>query len=94
MVTLFVKHAVEDFRNWTVTYDDLAPTRRTMGVTGASVHHDPQDPNMVTVTHQFDTMDAAKTFAGSNELKSAMMNAGVVGRPDMWITTDVEHTVY
>ena len=35
-----------------------------------------------------------QTFAGSNELKSAMMNAGVVGRPDMWITTDVEHTAY
>ena len=94
MVTLFVKHAVEDFRNWKVGYDGLGPTRREMGVTAASVHQDPQDPNMVTVTHQFDTMDAAKTFAGSNELKSAMMNAGVVGRPDMWITTDVEHTAY
>ena len=35
MVTLFVKHAVEDFRNWKIGYDGLGPTRRTMGVTGA-----------------------------------------------------------
>lgn len=94
MVTLFVKHPVEDFSNWKVVYDGFGPTRRTMGVTGASVHQDPQNPNMVTVTHQFATMDAAQTFANSSELKNAMMNAGVVGRPDVWITTDVERTAY
>ncbi len=94
MVTLFVKHAVEDFHNWKSVYDDLGPTRRTMGVTGASVHQDPKDPNMVTVTHQFATMDAATTFASSDDLKNALMKAGVRGRPDMWITTDVEHTAY
>ena len=94
MVTLFVKHSVEDFRNWKVVYDEFGSTRRTLGVTGASVHQDPQDPNMLTVTHQFATMDAAQTFANSNELKNAMMNAGVVGRPDVWITTDVERTAY
>src|SRR5438445_10924565 len=94
MVNLFVKHAFEDYRNWKVAYDDLGSTRRTMGVTVASVHQDPQDPNMVTVTHQFNTLDAAKTFASSDELKNAMMKAGVSGRPDMWITNDVEHTAY
>ncbi len=94
MVTLFAKHAVEDFGNWKVAYDGLGPTRHTMGVTAASVHQDPQDPNMVTITHQFDTLDAAKAFAGSDELKNALMKAGVVGHPDIWIATDVEHTGY
>lgn len=94
MVTMFVKHTVGSFRTWKVAYDNLGPTRRTMGVTGASIYQDPQDPNIVTVTHQFDTLDAAKTFASSDELKNAMMNAGVSGHPEMWITTDVEHTAY
>jgi quinol monooxygenase YgiN len=94
MVTMFVKHAVEDFRTWKVAYDGLGPTRHTMGVTGATVHQDPQNANIVTVTHQFDSVEAAKTFANSGELKNAMMKAGVSGRPDIWITNDVEQTAY
>src|SRR5438094_4531132 len=94
MVTLFIKHPVEDFRRWKVVYDDFGPTRREMGITGASVHQDLLDPNMVTVTHEFDTLDAARALANSDELKNAMTSAGVIGRPDMWITTDVERTAY
>jgi hypothetical protein len=32
-------------------------------------------------------MDAGKAFANSQELKSAMQTAGVMGAPNIWITT-------
>ena len=92
--TLFAKHEVNDYDSWKRVYDDFAPTRKEMGVTGASVHRDANNPKVITVTHEFDNLQAAREFAGSEELKSAMANAGVAGRPDIWITEDAEHTDY
>ena len=94
MVTLFVRHKVNDFANWKRVYDDFASTRKEKGVTGASVHREANDPTDLTVTHQFKDMDTATAFANSEELKSAMANAGVAGPPDIWFTEDVEQTPY
>ena len=61
---------------------------------GASVRRDASDPNTLFVTHRFNDMGAATAFAESDELKSAMANAGVAGRPEIWFTEDVEQTPY
>ena len=94
MITLFAKHSVQNYDKWKIAYDKLGPTRRAMSVTGASVHQDPNDPNLITVTHQFNDLKTAQAFANSDELKSAMMNAGVAGRPDMWFAEDIEQTAF
>jgi len=94
MVTLFVRHTVQDFGNWKRVYDGLAPVRKEMGVTGAGVYRDAHNPNTTTVTHQFKDLDAATAFAHSDELKSAMARAGVSGPPEIWFTQDVETTPY
>lgn len=92
MVTMFAKHRVKDYDEWKRTYDQFGSTRRERGVTGASVHRDAEDSNLITIIHEFDDLDTARSFAGSEELKSAMKNAGVLGRPDIWFTEDVERT--
>lgn len=94
MVTLFVKHAVQDFDQWKNVYDGLGPVRQRMGVTGAGVWRDAQDANLVTITHQFRDLNAATSFAQSDELRSAMANAGVAGAPEVWFGQDVETTPY
>jgi len=94
MATMFVKHTVSDFGNWKRVYDEFASTRKEKGVTRASVHRDAGDPNTLIVTHQFKDVDAAQAFASSEELKSAMMNAGVEGPPEIWFTEDIEQTPY
>ena len=94
MVTMFAKHTVKDFDAWKRVYDDFTPIRKKMGVTGASVHRDANSPNNLTITHTFKGLDAATAFAQSNDLKSAMMKAGVVGAPDIWFAEDVEQTTY
>lgn len=90
MVTMFAKHKVNNFDAWKRAYDEFAPVRKEMGVTGASVHRDASDSNVVTITHTFNNLDSATAFAGSDDLKSAMMEAGVAGPPDIWFTVDVE----
>lgn len=84
MATLFVRHKVKEFGAWKAAYDAFDAERNTMGVTGEGVYQADGDPNDVTVYHHFDTMEAAKAFAGSPRLKEAMESAGVVGTPDIW----------
>jgi len=45
------------------------------------------NPNDVTVTHDFHSLEQAKAFAASPELKSAMEKSGVKGAPQIWYTT-------
>jgi quinol monooxygenase YgiN len=46
------------------------------------------DPNEITVWHDFDDRATAESFASSDELKAAMTEAGVVSAPNIWITDE------
>lgn len=94
MATMFARHKVSDYGSWKRVYDELASVRKEKGVTGAGVHRDGNDPNTIVITHRFTDLNAARAFAGSEDLKSAMMNAGVVGPPEFWFCDDVEQTPY
>jgi hypothetical protein len=94
MATMFVRHTIGDYSNWKRVYDGLGPTRQRMGVTGASVHRDAGDSSIIIVTHQFKDTNAAMAFANSDELKTAMANAGVTGVPEIWFGEDIEQTPY
>lgn len=94
MVTMFVRHAVEDYDHWKRVYDQFAGKRREFAVTGASVYRDTGDPNTVVVLHHFASADDALTFVDSDELRTLMADSGVVGQPVIWFTEDVEETPY
>lgn len=86
-VRMFVRHEVADYGNWRKAYDAFDATRRKLGVISQSVYRSADDPNDITVVHDFRTLEQAKAFAASAELKSAMENAGVKGPPQIWYTT-------
>jgi quinol monooxygenase YgiN len=86
MATLFVRHKVKDFGTWKAAYDAFNEERQTMGVKAHGVYQAEDDPNDVTVYHEFENRDAAKTFMGSARLKEVMEAAGVDGAPDIWFT--------
>ena len=92
MVTMFAKHKVGDYGQWKRVYDEVQPLRKENGVTGASVYRDPSDPNLIIITHQFKDLNAATSFANSEDLKSAMAKAGVIGAPEFWFGKDIEST--
>ena len=94
MATMFIRHKVSDYGNWKRVYDELASLRKEKGVTAASVHRDAHDPDIIIVMHQFRDMNAAMGFANSEDLKSAMAQAGVSGPPEVWFGEDIEHTPY
>lgn len=89
MATLFVRHTVADYAVWRRIFDDFAPTQTALGVTSKAVYQAADDANDITVTHDFASLDAAKAFADSPELKAAMHDAGVTSAPSIWFTTQV-----
>ena len=86
MATMFVRHSVSDYKTWRKAYDEFASVQKAKGVTAQAVYQAADNPNDITVTHEFATVEAAQAFAGSAELKNAMQNAGVTGAPTIWFT--------
>ena len=84
MVRIFIRHDVSDYPAWRKVYDDFDATRRSMGVTGDEVYQNLDDPNDVTVWHDFTTRALAEAFTNSDELRQAMAAAGVRGQPAIW----------
>ncbi len=89
MTTMFVRHTVTNYKAWRKVYDDFASVQKAKGVTAQAVYQAADNPNDITVTHDFATVEAAHAFVNSDELKSAMQNAGVVGAPTIWFTNKV-----
>jgi heme-degrading monooxygenase HmoA len=76
-VTSLVLHRVADYDAWRQIYDSVEEQRRQGGVTAAEVLRPTNGDNLVAVTHDFATVEAARAFFASEELKSAMGQAGV-----------------
>ena len=86
-VRMFARHEVADYGAWRIVYNNLAPTQKKMGIFFKAVYQSADNPNDVTIIHDFHSMEEAKAFAASPELKSAMEKAGVKGAPQIWFTT-------
>jgi len=86
-VRMYVHHEVTDYAAWRKVYNDFDAVRKKAGVTAQAVYQAVDNPNDVTVTHDFRSADKAKAFAASPELKARMEKAGVKGPPQIWITT-------
>ena len=87
---LMVTHKVQDFQVWKKqVYDSTATWKPGFGWTQGTVLSVDGDPNNVMVIEEFSSMDQAKTFAGSSELKAAMGKAGVMGPPEIHFVTTV-----
>jgi hypothetical protein len=87
MTTLFVRHQVDDYATWRRVYDGFGPTQKKLGVESDTVYQAVDNPNDVTVTHEFASLEAAQAFAGSPDLRAAMHDAGVQGAPTVWFAS-------
>ena len=85
MVRMFVRHEVADYDAWRAAYDGF--DRSALGVVAHAVYRSLDDPNDVTVSHDFGSEDAARAFASAGELEEAMRAAGVTSTPTIWFTT-------
>jgi hypothetical protein len=89
MATMFIRHTVSDYKAWRKVYDDVSHVQKAGGVTAKAVYQSADNPNEITVTHEFGSVQAAQAFAKGDELKKAMQRAGVVGAPTIWFANKV-----
>ena len=86
--TLLVRHRVEDYGAWRSVYDAVEDIRQQHGCTDDQVMVDPGDSRDVYVLHRFPSLEQARAFAGSGELREAMHRAGVAGPPRIEIAVE------
>jgi hypothetical protein len=81
MGVMVVHHSVRDYAAWRPAYDAHEAARTAAGLTNGRVFRSTEDPNDILIL--FDTSDRrrAEEFGGSEDLKSAMQNSGVIGQP-------------
>lgn len=89
MVRMFVRHNVADYDTWREVYDSAAQMQAAAGVRGKGVYQSLDDPQDITVWHDFDDVEAAEAFAAAADLGERMTAAGVQGEPEVWLTREV-----
>ncbi len=88
MAYLIVKSIVQDHAKWKSVFDGEAERRKAAGSKGGMVLRNSQNPNDLTVLLEWDTLERARAFAESPELKTVMAEAGVVGKPEIGFFDD------
>jgi len=76
MAFVLIEHRVGDFDQFRRVFQDDEERRARMGCRGGVVYRVADDPGNVIVVLEWDTLEAARDFAGSLELEEAMEWAG------------------
>jgi heme-degrading monooxygenase HmoA len=76
MAFVLIEHRVGDFDQFRRVFKGDEERRAHMGCRGGVVYRVADDPGNVIVVLEWDTLEAARDFAGSLELEEAMEWAG------------------
>jgi hypothetical protein len=88
MVHLIVRHKVADYTRWKEAFDGHLGVRKAAGEVGSRVLLSVDDPREVTVFLDWDSLERARKFAASEDLKQTMQKSGVIGDPDVRFLED------
>src|ERR1700689_531138 len=80
-LTVHIK--VKDFNAWRTSYNGHEKDRASAGITNGRVFQSPNDPNDVVILQDVADVAKARTWLGSNEMKSVWEKSGVLGSPSI-----------
>jgi hypothetical protein len=72
---------VKDFNTWQTSYNGNEKNRTAAGITNGKVFRSADNPNEVVILQDVADVAKARTWYGSNEMKTTMENSGVLGSP-------------
>lgn len=84
-----VHHKVRNFAQWKPFFDRDETTRKTSGSKGAQVFQNSDDPNDIFILFEWDSIENAKKFVSSDDLKKTMEQAGVIDVPHVHFLKEV-----
>ena len=83
MAHILIKHKVNDYPVWKAVFDNFADFRKSSGEQTHQILHTADNSNDLTLFFKWDSVENAKTFLSSSELKTAMQKAGVSEEPNI-----------
>ncbi len=92
MPYMLIRHKVKDYAKWKPVYDENAANRKVAGSKGARLFRKANDPDELVILFEWDSLDNAKKFAKSEDLKKSMEKAGVSDQPDIYFLEEIEQT--
>ena len=79
----FHQGEVKDFNAWRTSYNENEKYRASAGITNGRVFRSADDTNDVVILQDVADVSKARTWLGSNEMKSMMEKSGVIGSPNI-----------
>jgi len=90
MPYLMIHHKVSDYETWKSAFDEHARTRKESGSKGGWLMRSTNDPNDIFMVFEWDSIDHARRFVGSEDLKQTMKMAGVTGSVHVFFLEQIE----
>ena len=90
MMHTIIRVKVEDFGKFKPIFDEHSATRKAGGEKGGRLFHSVDNSSVVLIYLKWDTMENARKFFESEDLKQYMQKAGVSGKPDIYFLEEVE----
>ena len=83
MAYMLVRQTVKDYEAWKSVFDSGSDLRTRNGQESYRIMRPENGSSEVFALFQWDSLDNARNFASSSELREAMARAGVVGKPEI-----------
>lgn len=87
---VLVAHEIADWDAWKAVFDGHEGARLAAGLVSRGIARGADNPNMVYMNFAVSNLDSARSFAASEDLRTAMESAGVVGEPEIYFTETVQ----
>ncbi|OGM11216.1 hypothetical protein A2Z22_00665 [Candidatus Woesebacteria bacterium RBG_16_34_12] len=90
MPHVLIRHKVKDYKKWKSVFDEHIDFRKAGGEKGGQVFRNIDNTSEVITVLKWDTIEKARKFIESVDLKKAMEKAGVDGKPEIYFLEEVE----
>jgi hypothetical protein len=80
---ILVRSEVRDYSKWKPEYDAHLSRRNEAELVERHLLHSAQNPNEIFILFEAKSLERAKAFIESADLREAMEKSGVVGQPEI-----------
>jgi heme-degrading monooxygenase HmoA len=89
MIHVLIHHEVADYPAWKAVFDSALDWRQKNGERSCRIFHSVGNVNELTLLFEWESLERARAFAASDELKARMAKAGVKGPPRVEFITEM-----
>jgi heme-degrading monooxygenase HmoA len=81
---------VEDYAKWKPVFDQIAPARKASGGAKSGIlFRDADNPNEITILIEWDTLENARNFIQSEDVKKSLKKSGTI-KSDFYFLNEID----